>query len=366
MNHLWLLASLPAFFDLALGACECGYAISNKNEKVVFTDLLESDFVHLDIKDRSGEYGKYGWAAQVFNKSMHDARGPYGEAFTLQNVVSNNIADTRVFNEPGEKGGEAGAHLVVGSEIVDGMVTTSEIATTDLHFFYGTFRAAIKVTEVAGTCSAFFWYFNDTQEIDIEFLSAQFNKDNGTFPVNLVLQSSESSEAGFDASNTKDFKRVNLPFDPTADFHEYRFDYLEKEVIFCADGKELARMTGSSVPTEPGHLLLSHWSNGNPGWSRGPPKTDATMIVSYVKAYFNSSLDSRQADFVSRCTDPAAEGTVCDVPDNDSTYFFTYQQNMTNNQTTYLDDENAAGYVGLWWSFMLGATLASSAWAIGL
>ncbi|RYP30782.1 hypothetical protein DL767_006063 [Monosporascus sp. MG133] len=298
--------------------------------------------------------------------SMHDARGPYGETFTLQNVVSNNIADINVFNEPGEKGGDAGAHLVVGSEIVNGMVTTSEIATTDLHFFYGTFRAAIKVTEVAGTCSAFFWYFNDTQEIDIEFLSAQFNKDNGTFPVNLVLQSSESSEAGFDASNTKDFRRVNLPFDPTADFHEYRFDYLEKEVIFYADGKELARMTGSSVPTGPGHLLLSHWSNGNPGWSRGPPKTDATTIVSYVKAYFNSSMDSRQADFVSRCTDPAAEGAFCDVPDNDPTYFFTYQQNMTNNQTTYLDDENAAGCVGFWWSFMLGATLASSAWAIGL
>ncbi|RYP56679.1 hypothetical protein DL771_011713 [Monosporascus sp. 5C6A] len=298
--------------------------------------------------------------------SMHDARGPYGEAFTLQNVVSDNIADVEVFNELGEKGGDAGAHLVVGSEIVDGMVRTSEIATTDLHFFYGTFRAGIKVTEVAGTCSAFFWYFNDTQEIDMEFLSAQFNKDNGTFPVNLVLQSPESSEAGSDASNTTDFKTVNLPFDPTADFHEYRFDYLEKEVIFYVDGKELARMTGSSVPTEPGHLLLSHWSNGNAGWSRGPPKTDAKTIVSYVKAYFNSSMDSRQADFVSRCTDPAAEGTFCDIPENDPAYFFTYQRNMTNNQTTYLDDENAAGYVGLGWSFVLGAIVISSAWTIGL
>ncbi|RYP10753.1 hypothetical protein DL765_008021 [Monosporascus sp. GIB2] len=366
MNHLWFLASLPAFFDLALGACECGYAISNKNEKVVFTDLLESDFVHLDITDRSGEYGKYGWAAQVFNKSMHDARGPYGEAFTLQNVVSNKIADTKVFDEPGEKGGDAGAHLVVGSEIVDGMVKNSEIATTQLHFFYGSFRAGIKVTDVAGTCSAFFWYFNDTQEIDIEFLSAEFNKDNGTYPVNLVLQSLGSREAGFDASNTKDFERVNLPFDPTTDFHEYRFDYLEREVVFYGDGKELARMTGSSVPTEAGHLLLSHWSNGNPGWSRGPPKTDATTTVSYVKAYFNSSMDSRRADFVSRCTDPAAESAFCDVPDNDPAYFFTYQQNMTNNQTTYLDDENAGGVVGVWWPSMLGATLASSAWAISL
>ncbi len=154
---LWLLASLPILFDSTLADCECGYSITADDEKSVFTDLLESDFVHLDIMDPSNEYGKYGWAAQVFNMTTEAARGPYGEIYTLNNVVSNNIADVRVFDQAGEKGGDAGVRLVVGSEIVDDMVTNSEISTTDLNFFYGTFRAGIRLTDVTGTCSAFFW-----------------------------------------------------------------------------------------------------------------------------------------------------------------------------------------------------------------
>ncbi len=227
-------------------------------------------------------------------------------------------------------------------------------------------RVVSRKREETKLISSHLQYFNDTQEIDMEFLSAQFNKDNGSFPVNLVLQSAESKKAGFDASATKDFKRVNLPFDPTTDFHEYRFDYLEKKVVFYADGKELVQMDGSSVPTSPGHLLLSHWSNGNPGWSRGPPKTDATTTISYVKAYFNSSLESRHADYVARCVDPTADGAICDIPDNDARYFFTYDENKTTNQTTYLKDENSANRESLWWPLMLSAALASSASMIRL
>ena len=202
----------------------------------------------------------------------------------------------------------------------------------------------------------------------MEFLSAQFNKDNGTFPVNLVLQSAESNDAGFDASNTDYFRRVNLPFDPTSSFHEYRFDYLPKEVIFYADGKELTRMNGSAVPTSPGHLLLSHWSNGNPGWSKGPPTSDATTTVSYVKAYYNSSLDSRRAAYTERCTDPNSKDAICYVPDNDARYFFTYHPNKAINQTTYTDDddENTAVLMSMWWPLVLGAALVSSAWTMRL
>ena len=209
---------------------------------------------------------------------------------------------------------------------------------------------------------------SDTQEIDLEFLSAQFNKDNGSFPVNLVLQSSESNDAGFDASKTDYFRRVDLPFNPTTDFHEYRFDFLPEEVIFYADGKELARMSGDAVPTSPGHLLLSHWSNGNPGWSDGPPTKDATTTISYVKAYYNSSLDSRRTAYSERCTDPTSKSAICDVPNNDSKYFFTYEPNKATNQTTYTDDEdgendeNAADRIGVWWPWALGAALASSVW----
>ena len=64
-------------------------------------------------------------------------------------------------------------------------------------------------------------YLNDTQEIDMEFLSSQVN--DTTARVNLVLHSIMSLDAGGDASDTPTYKVVPLPFVPTDHAHEYRF-----------------------------------------------------------------------------------------------------------------------------------------------
>jgi len=158
--------------------------------------------------------------------------------------------------------------------------------------------------------------------------------------VNLVLQSKDAAAAGYDASNTTGLRRVNLPFNPSSAFHEYRFDFLQDRVLFYADAELLAEMTGDGVPTTAGHILLSHWSNGNPGWSRGPPTADAVTTISYVKAYFNSSLAQRQQDFVARCKDPTGKGAVCAIPDRNATFFFSNGDNLTPNQTAYGDGDD--------------------------
>src|SRR4051812_17404808 len=67
-------------------------------------------------------------------------------------------------------------------------------------------------------------YFDDSQEIDMEFLSEQFNLENSTFPVNLVLQANKALKTGFNSADTGNYRRVNLPFDPTTSYHEYRID----------------------------------------------------------------------------------------------------------------------------------------------
>ena len=148
----------------------------------------------------------------------------------------------------------------------------------------------------------------------MEFLSREFDRENGTFPVNLVVQTELSKAAGFDASRTGLFKRVALNFDPTADFHEYRFDYIPGKVVFYADGEVLAEMEGEGMPTSGGHLILQHWSNGNPLWSGGPPQEDAILRVSYVNAYFNSSEAGGQSQEQGKeqCNDPKG---VCEVKD---------------------------------------------------
>jgi len=201
------------------------------------------------------------------------------------------------------------------------MVPGAEIVSTRTDITYGSFRASIKVSDVPGTCQAFFWvststgplesartdefslclqYFNDTQEIDMEFLVKDFASSNSSWPVNLVLQSLESAKAGHDASKTGNFFRVYLPFNPAENFHEYRIDYFENRVSFYMDGILLKHMYGPAIPTSAGHMVLSHWSNGDRMWSGGPPQKEAAMLVRWVKAYFHSAdpqIAQRRKDY---------------------------------------------------------------------
>jgi beta-glucanase (GH16 family) len=193
----------------------------------------------------------------------------------------------------------------------------------------------------------------------MEFLSREFDPKKKIYPVNLVIQSEASLQAGFDASKTGTFKVVNLTFDPTDGFHEYRFDYLQDRVRFYADSQLLAEMTGSAVPTSPGHLILQHWSNGNPLWSGGPPEEDATMTVSYVKAYFNSSDSSIQSSFNSGCQKALSKNsndTVCVIPDvtaaNASTGGTFFNTSNPNDA-----DKNGALRLGSTWATTASALL---------
>lgn len=206
-------------------------------------------------------------------------------------------------------------------------------------------------------------YYNDTAEIDMEFLSKDFRTSNSSYPVNLVLQSREAAEAGYNAMSTGNYVKTYLPFNPTTDFHEYRFDFIPNKVLFYADGQLLGQINGSAVPTTAGHLILQHWSNGNPLWSGGPPTTDAVLTVDYVKAYFNSTAADRNRDWACRCKDASAPDAVCDIPEITPTnstagqFFFSDHSNMTNNQTVSGKNGGEKSEYG-WWTLCLGLALA--------
>ena len=183
----------------------------------------------------------------------------------------------------------------------------------------------------------------------MEFLSAEFNDTSQ--PVNLVLQSPESAKAGFNAANTATFQIHQLNFTPTEGFHEYRFDWSPNAVEFYADGVLLDTMT-SAVPTAPGHITLSHWSNGDPNWSAGPPSDDAILTVEYLKGYFNSSDPARQQDWSKRCVNPSATNATCPIPEvtqapdgnaSAHTFFFSLQTDETGNQTVLGSKKKSEG-----------------------
>lgn len=148
-----------------------------------------------------------------------------------------------------------------------------------------------------------------------------------------MVQSKQSLEAGYDASKTGTYKRVNLDFDPTDAFHEYRFDYTPNRVLFYADSKLIAQMAGENMPSAGGHLILQHWSNGNQWWSGGPPTESATVTVSYVKAYFNSSEPEHQEGLRQECLQSKTRSSaICAVPD-------VTERNATSGGRFFMDDE---------------------------
>lgn len=201
----------------------------------------------------------------------------------------------------------------------------------------------------------------------MEFLSKDFRDSNSSYPVNLVLQSSQAAANGFDAQKTTNFVTAYLPFNPTTAFHEYRIDFLSGQVLWYADGHLLAHMTSSAVPTSGGHLILQHWSNGNPLWSGGPPTRDAMMMVSHIRAYFNSSRAERQHDWATRCVDAKAPAAICAIPEftehNASTWFFSEQNNMTNNQTVYGENGSRSGFGELFWP-LLALSFLAGGWVL--
>lgn len=199
----------------------------------------------------------------------------------------------------------------------------------------------------------------------MEFLSKDFNSSNSSWPVNLVLQSRESAKQGYDASKTRNFHRVYLPYNPSEDYHIYRIDYLENRVSFYMDDILLKHMDGpdAAIPTTAGHLILQHWSNGDPKWSGGPPQREATTLVRWVKAYFNSSDPQRTLDWEDRCRVFHAE-KLCNIPSGNfsqsamsgrgPTWFYTENADFAKNQTFF---GNKAPK-GQEWSWPLASILA--------
>ncbi|KAB8296145.1 hypothetical protein EYC80_008934 [Monilinia laxa] len=336
-----------SFAAYATADCECGYSssIGDSVNPYIFTDLIESDFLHISNITLDTD-----WRRQQFNVSAAAGRGPYGMDYNIEQVVSNPILDEHSWSGNGEFGADPGVQLTVGGgDPTSGFVQTAEMDSAREDLLWGTYRAAMKLTSTPGTCSAFFWPRNRYGV----FLSSQFNVENNTFPVNLVLQSVQSVQAGYNAVGTGNYVVANLPFNPTTGYHEYRIDFIPGNVIFYADGQILAKMNSTAVPTSPGHMIITQWSNGNPLWSSGPPSHDAVISVSYVKAYFNSSDPMRETALKQRCKNSGAANAICAIPDQTlapdpeatngnisaNTYFFSNQKNETFNQTVYKKSE---------------------------
>jgi endo-1,3-1,4-beta-glycanase ExoK len=155
-----------------------------------------------------------------------------------------------------------------------------EIASKRNNFLYGSYRASIKFDNIPGGVVGWFVYRTneDLHEIDVEFLTEDIKN------VHFTLHHVQTDV---------DYKKCRIDFDPTAAFHEYRFDWFANKVVYYIDGKKIDSLT-KKVPDAACSIMLNFWSANIQDWGGPAPAKDAYMYVDYMRYYSDASTSTNR------------------------------------------------------------------------
>ncbi len=163
-------------------------------------------------------------------------------------------------------------------------------------FSYGRYEVRLKSAKGSGIVSAF-------------FLRASRKTSGGTLVHELDFEFMGKSDRllhmachrGLDApaqgkKHKKSKKNVQLPFDPSADFHTYALEYTPKGIVWFADGQEIWRL-GEDVASEffgvDMDIRCNIWTPNIKAWA-GTVESDRLPVqyeidyISYAKQTGNS------------------------------------------------------------------------------
>ncbi len=149
----------------------------------------------------------------------------------------------------------------------------SEITYTSKKFLYGSFRASIKTTGLSGGVVGWFVYKDgvpgdgNLHEVDMEILTEDITQIQYT-----LHHDAYSVDHYIDP----------LSFDPSQDFHEYRFDWYPDSVSYYIDGVH-RRTLIDSIPNDSCAIMFNYWSNNNQYWGGDMPDTTTHMWVDYMR-----------------------------------------------------------------------------------
>jgi hypothetical protein len=285
------LASAALLVGLANAACECGYT-TNTGETWQYK--VETDFSKLTAADWQNTSD---WAISNITReaTVHLAYTPNNVALvngTLQLTCS-------AYNAS-----------------VGGGIKAGQIRTTRRDILYGSFRASYTVvSKSAGSVAGFFFYANDTQEIDIEIQSKMNNQT-----IHIGNQPTQNDD-------------IYLPNNGVvSQMHNYRFDWLKNETKFYLDSVPAGGFA-KDVPVVNGSISFNMWGNG--GSFSGPmtPTTDNIMSISKISLYFNTSSKTDAGKWETACRAQKKKRPVCKID----------QRGLSANTTTSTDDETSAG-----------------------
>jgi beta-glucanase (GH16 family) len=180
---------------------------------------------------------------------------------------------------------KAGRPLLTLS-VAAGMKRGSEIQTmAKPGYSYGYYEVRMRVTDVPGVCTSFFWIEAPgygPREWDIEFLTNEHwitSENQGV--VHLTLHPSNTTVA------------LQLPFNPSKEFHRYGFLWKPGLLVFTIDGKPVQTFSEADLFSTAGGFIMANAWTGNPDWGGGPPGKQAATAYEWIKytAGANSIID---------------------------------------------------------------------------
>lgn len=250
----------------AKGACECGY---KTNTGDIWQYKVETDFSQLNTSQWQSDWE----SSDIVREATVDLN------YTSENVV---VADGKLQLTCSAYNASAGEGIRSG-----------QIRTTRRDILLGSFRASYSVlSRSPGSVAGFFFYANDTQEIDIEIQSKMTNQT-----IHTGNQPTQSAD-------------VFLPNQGVVtDIHNYRFDWLEKETRFYLDSVPAGGFT-IDTPVTNGTISFNMWGNGGTFSGPATPTTDNIMSISNITIYFNTSSSTDSAKWKKACK---KNGPVCVV-----------------------------------------------------
>ncbi|KNC96764.1 uncharacterized protein SPPG_07971 [Spizellomyces punctatus DAOM BR117] len=213
---------------------------------------------------------------------------------------------------------------------VGGVVPSSQLSTRRSDFLLGTYRSLISFPRLPGSCAGFFYYYNDSQEIDIEYLGQKSDM--------LYVSSKTIPLPDYKASTWE-----NVPVSKGSledKFINYRFDWLPDRVDFYMDDKRVSTLPAS--PSMPGKVMLMHWSSGDENWS-GTPHADIVSKFRNVAAFFNSTSPTIKRNYDTLCQAHRQESTaLCKVANFSTTDLYGYNENVIRLSASSTDETSSA------------------------
>lgn len=142
-----------------------------------------------------------------------------------------------------------------------------EIASQGLSA-YGSYESRMKLPDAPSSITGFFLYAPPDYfyEIDIEIHNTKEGK--------ILLTTYADGEVQNEYVGA-------LGFDPTADFHHYRFDYTEDQLAFYVDDQVILRWDDGFPVGQPMQLMVNTWY---PNWLPGTPASkDQVLYVDWIR-----------------------------------------------------------------------------------